>query len=179
MLRPLEEVRVESILISPSETAPNNPRCPLLLYKQVLPVACKDPATLFEAAFDAHQWPSAWRNGIFAFHHYHSTAHEVLGIYSGEVTVCFGGAGGIAVSARAGDAIVVPAGVAHKRIDMRGSLGIVGAYPVGQNPDMCQTSKGNADRHANAVARVCDPLHDPLFGDPGPLLEKWHAAETP
>mgnify|MGYP001318486876 CR=1 FL=1 len=73
----------------------------------------------------------------------------------------------------------MPAGVAHKRIDTRGSLGIVGAYPVGQNPDMCQTLEGNANWHADAVARVSGLLHEPLFGDSGPLLEKWHAAETP
>ncbi len=24
-------------------------------------------------------WLGAWRDGIFAFHHFHSTAHEVLG----------------------------------------------------------------------------------------------------
>ena len=33
-------------------------------------------------------------------------AHEVLGVYSGEVTAQFGGEDGIVVTARAGDVIV-------------------------------------------------------------------------
>ena len=42
-------------------------------------------------AFAAHGWSNAWRDGIFGYHHFHSIAHEVLGIASGEVRVMFGG----------------------------------------------------------------------------------------
>jgi long-chain acyl-CoA synthetase len=42
-------------------------------------------------------WSGTWRNGIYAFHHYHSTSHEVLGIAAGSAAVRFGGEGGATV----------------------------------------------------------------------------------
>jgi uncharacterized protein YjlB len=177
MLIAINDVQLEHFTIAPSPTAPNNPHCPLLVYQQVLTSSCDDRATAFEQLFNLNQWPSVWRNGVFDFHHYHSCAHEVLGIYEGEVTVCFGGAGGRELHARAGDVIVVPAGVSHKRIQATTSLGIVGAYPAGQTPDTCQTLAGNRQRHAAVVARVPHPAFDPLYGSNGPLTHYWPTAK--
>ena len=56
----------------------------------------------------AHLLAAAWRNGVFPFHHYHSNAHEALGVYEGEVTVQFGGDGGVTLTARPDDMIVLP-----------------------------------------------------------------------
>ena len=53
-----------------------------------------------ERAFAANGWSNAWRDGIFRYHHFHSTAHEVLGIAAGEVRVAFGGPSGREVAAR-------------------------------------------------------------------------------
>lgn len=61
-------------------------------------------------------------HGVHPFHHYHSNGHETLGIYSGEVTVQFGGEAGIAITAKPGDVIVLPAGTGHKMLSSRGSL---------------------------------------------------------
>ena len=36
-------------------------------------------------------WLGAWVDGIYAFHHFHSTAHEVLGIVAGSASVILGG----------------------------------------------------------------------------------------
>ncbi len=109
------------------------------------------------------------------FHHYHGNAHEALGIYSGEVTVLFGGEEGIEVTARPGDVIVLPAGTGHKRIAARGALGVVGAYPEGQHPETSMPPLASARRGAGAVARVPLPAADPVLGAAGPLLDHWRA----
>jgi len=108
-------------------------------------IAGSDPAVAFEELFDRNRWPAAWRNGVYPFHHFHSNAHEALGVYSGEVTVQFGGDDGIVVTARPGDVIVLPAGTGHKRLAWKGALGIVGAYPAGQHPDMCRLPVSASD----------------------------------
>ncbi|WP_250123845.1 cupin domain-containing protein [Chroococcidiopsis sp. CCMEE 29] len=65
-------------------------------------------------------------------HHYHSTAHEVLGISRGKAAVRLGGdARGQTFEVRAGDVIIIPAGVAHKNLDSSSDFLVVGAYPLG------------------------------------------------
>jgi uncharacterized protein YjlB len=145
------------------------------LYPGVVAIEGADPAAAFEELFDRHHWPAAWRNGVFPFHHFHSTAHEVLGVYSGEVTVQFGGDSGVTVTARPGDVIVLPAGTGHKKLSSRGALGIVGAYPAGQRPDMCTPLLSNARRSAEAVSSVPLPECDPVYGARGPLFMHWTA----
>src|SRR4051794_7560263 len=86
-----------------------NSRLPLLVYRRVLSA----DADTMEQHFERNGWANAWRNGVFPFHHFHSNAHEVLGVAAGEISVCFGGPSGQIVRIRAGDVIVIPAGVAH------------------------------------------------------------------
>jgi uncharacterized protein YjlB len=149
--------------------ASNHPRWPLLVY----PAVVKEiSAEAFEALFTRNRWPPAWRNGVFPFHHFHSNSHEVLGVYDGEVTVQFGGEQGVAVSAKPGDVIVLPAGTRHKKLSSRGALGVVGAYPEGSNPDTCVAPF--KDR-TEAIARVPLPGCDPVFGPEGPLFTFWRS----
>jgi uncharacterized protein YjlB len=153
---------------------PNHPRWPLLVYPGAVALEGEeDPAAAFEHLFERNGWPPAWRNGVHGFHHYHSTAHEALGVYSGEVTVRFGGDRGVDLLARPGDVLVLPAGTGHKKLSSRGRLGIVGAYPAGQHPDACTPLTGRLRRDTQAVARVPLPAADPLFGARGPLFEYW------
>jgi uncharacterized protein YjlB len=169
---------VAAHLLKPSGAVPNHPRWPLLVYPQAVEIAGDDPAAAFEHLFGANDWPAAWRNGVYPFHHFHTTAHEALGVYSGEVTVQFGGEGGVVVTAHPGDVIVLPAGVGHKKISSRGSLGIVGAYPAGQRADMNVAQDARATGSAKAfqaVARVPLPACDPVYGATGPLFEHWRA----
>jgi uncharacterized protein YjlB len=147
----------------------NHPRWPLLVYPAAVSIAGPDPAALFEELFTRNGWPPAWRNGVFPFHHYHSNAHEVLGIYSGEVTVQFGGDAGVKVVARPGDVIVLPAGTGHKKLSSKGELGVVGAYPEGSRPDTCRPPFARAE----TIVRVALPAADPVYGRGGPLFEHW------
>jgi len=160
-------------LLPADDAIPNHPRWPLLVYPGVVALKGEDPAAVFERLFERHAWPAAWRNGVHGFHHYHSTAHEVLGIYSGEVAVRFGGEHGIDIVARPGDVIVLPAGTGHKKLSARGPLGVVGAYPAGQRADTRTPLTGNLRRDREAIARVPLPASDPVFGVRGPLLEHW------
>lgn len=160
-------------LLPATRSVPNHPRWPLLVYSQVVPIEGPDPAVAFERLFTQHCWPAAWRNGVFPFHHYHSNAHEVLGVYSGEVTVLFGGEGGVSLTAVPGDVIVLPAGTGHKKLSSRGALGIVGAYPREAHPDTCIAARGPAAPHCDVIARVPLPECDPVFGAAGPLFDYW------
>ena len=160
-------------LIAAGGSIPNHPHWPLLVYPGVVEITGRDPALAFEELFDRNSWPSAWRNGIYPFHHFHCDAHEALGVFSGEVTAQVGGDDGIVVTARPGDVIVLPAGTGHKKLSSRGELGIVGAYPAGQSPDMCTPLIGSLKRQAAAIARVPLPQRDPVYGEGGPMFTHW------
>lgn len=163
-------------MLAPDGPIPNHPRWPLLVYPDAVAIEGPDPAAAFEALFARNHWPVAWRNGIFPFHHYHSDGHEALGIYSGEVTVQFGGDAGVTVRAKPGDVIVLPAGTGHKKLASRGVLGVVGAYPEGRHPDTCMPPFARTAKSAAAVARVPLPRCDPVFGPKGPLFDHWIVA---
>lgn len=171
----MTDPQVTAHLLPAAGSVPNHPRWPLLVYPGAVALSGVDPASIFEALFARNRWPAAWRNGVHPFHHYHSDGHEVLGIYSGEVTVLFGGEGGVTLTARPGDVIVLPAGTGHKKLASTGSLGVVGAYPGGRHPDTCLAKVANAAHAAQTVARVPLPACDPVFGAGGPLFEHWTA----
>jgi uncharacterized protein YjlB len=160
-------------LLQPTAGVPNHPRWPLLVYPAVVEIVGPDPAAAFEALFSRNRWPPAWRNGVFSHHHFHSNSHEALGIYSGEVTVLFGGDSGVKVTAKPGDVIVLPAGTGHKKLASRGALGVVGAYPVGADPDTCRPDADRVAVRASIVAAVPLPACDPVYGPGGLRFAYW------
>jgi uncharacterized protein YjlB len=177
----LPSKEIQSVIahrLAPSGAIPNHPRWPLLIYPGAVAIAGSDAARAFEELFDRNHWPAAWRDGVYGFHHFHSNAHEALGVYSGEVSVQFGGEDGIAVTARPGDVIVLPAGTGHKKLSSRGALGIVGAYPAGQHPDTCTPILSSLRRSQEAVASVALPQCDPVYGAAGPLFSHWKAQQA-
>jgi uncharacterized protein YjlB len=165
-----------SLLLPGDGETPNNPRLEVMHYPQVFNATDASLASQFETLFAQHDWPPAWRNGIFGFHHFHSTAHEALGIYSGEVTVRLGGEGGADVVLRAGDVAVLPAGVGHKQLSCVGSLGVVGAYPAGQVADACRPDASRFDARMATICSLALPSADPVYGVDGPLMRRWHDA---
>jgi len=147
---------------------PNNP-LPLLCYRQAIIADARDPASIFEKRFAENDWTNSWRDGVYSFPHYHSTSHEVLGVYSGAATLRLGGARGKNVKVHAGDAIVIPAGVAHQNIGATDDFGVVGAYPGGRQWDLLRGLSGERPRADRNIAVLPMPDNDPIYGSKGPL----------
>jgi len=154
-------------------TFPNNKHLPLLVLKGVFPTNEKADPDLIERTFDRNKWQGSWRNGLYPFHHYHSTAHEVLGIYSGTVRVQFGGEEGKILVASAGDVLVLPAGLAHKNIWSSHDFRVVGAYPAGTSWDMNYGKEGERPGSDKNIAMLAIPETDPVYGTEGPLKTHW------
>lgn len=159
--------------IFPDNSAfPNNKNLPLVILKSPLPEVRITPEH-FEKLFNDNGWPAAWRNGLFDFHHYHSQAHEVLGVYSGWVRGCFGGPRGEIFKAEKGDVIIIPAGVAHCNKGQSADFMVVGAYPAGQPRDMLYGKPGERPQADSNISQVSLPTTDPVFGNDGLLIELW------
>lgn len=165
-------MKVETLLVSAHDWVPNNQRLAVLIYRSALPgEGCERTASAFETAFRNHGWPPRWRHGVFDYHHYHSTAHEALGVAAGSATLIIGGPGGREVEVKAGDALVLPVGTGHCCQRSSDDFVVVGAYPDGQDWDICRDAPDEAVRR-----RIHDlpvPRSDPVTGSEGPVVEKW------
>jgi len=163
----------ESFVFHDDGTYPNNPGLPLIILQQVFNAEPDVHPETIEKAFRDNGWGNSWRNGLFSFHHYHSTAHEALGIYAGWVQGQFGGPAGKSLKARAGDVIIIPAGVSHKNLDQSPDFRVVGAYPRGQLVDMNYGKPGERPQADENIKNVPLPKIDPVFGNAGPLVRLW------
>ena len=160
-------------LLKDDGTFPNNGKLPLIIYQGILVLPQSNPAAVVESLFESNGWNGCWRNGIFGFHHYHSTAHEALGVYSGSAEVQLGGASGVSRTVCRGDVIIIPAGVAHKNLAAGRNFRIVGAYPLDQGPDMCYGKAAERPQADKNIAKVPLPQMDPVYGVGGPLAKHW------
>ena len=158
---------------------PNNGSLPLVILPKGLPDACRRDPDKVLALFAANRWIGGWINGIYAFQHYHSNAHEVLGIAAGEARVQFGGPNGPVLEVAAGDVVVIPAGVAHCRVSNPEGLVVVGAYPAGQaDVDLCRDSTSEREKALQRIPLVPLPDTDPIGGESGGLTVAWSLARS-
>jgi uncharacterized protein YjlB len=147
-----------------------NSRLPVLVYHDV--GDC-------EARFRRHDWTGAWRNGIYSFHHFHSIAHEVLGVVSGSASVVLGGPAGRTFEVRPGDVLVLPAGTGHFNAGSSRDFLVVGAYPGGMDWDIRRGDPGERETVLSNLAAVPVPPTDPVHGPDGPLVHLWAAKAPP
>lgn len=162
----------EAIRFASDGSIPNS-RLPLLIYAGEFTATGNDGAEWLEKTFARHGWTNSWRNGVYPFHHYHSNTHEVLGVYQGSAELHLGGEQGRKVKVRAGDVIVIPAGVGHKNLGASSDFAVVGAYPEGMSPDLLKDEPRLLKDAELRVANVPLPEADPVRGKDGGASVIW------
>lgn len=165
---------VETYRFDDAGQIPNNPALPLLVYRGAIASGKSDCAGKFEKLFAAHGWTNSWQDTVYDYDHFHTTAHEVLGIAEGTVTVHFGGETGRDIALRRGDAVAIPAGIGHCRKNASDDLLVVGAYADRRNYDMKKTAKDHPELREK-IAGLPIPKSDPVQGSGGPLTHFWSA----
>ena len=151
---------------------PNN-RWPLVIYRSAVKLdTTYDPAAVFEELFARNGWSGSWRDSMYGWLHYHSNTHEVLGVARGQLKARFGGAHGRVIRVKAGDVLILPAGVGHNCVHASADLLIVGAYPGKRRYDECEP-KDTDDTLRARIQRVPRPRMDPVYGRRGPLFAAW------
>lgn len=167
----MADATVKTFMLEDDGSIPNNPDLPLLVYRGALP---DTSAETCRRLFKRNGWTGTWVNGVFSYHHYHSNAHEALGVVSGSARIQFGGPQGVTLDVEAGDAVILPAGTGHCNKGGSGDFRVVGAYPPGQAS--YDLKRGDADERPEALDNIRStplPERDPVFGADGPLPAHW------
>jgi len=166
------DVKPDTFLFSDDGKIPNS-RLPLVIYKNAFSERSLKGAAWIEEKFESNNWTNSWRNGVFTYHHYHSISHEVLAVYAGSALLHMGGENGKKLEVKAGDILIIPAGIGHKKLDSSPDFAVVGAYPNGSNYDILRGEPGDRPKAQQNIAKVALPELDPLYGSHGELLKIW------
>lgn len=107
-------------------------------------------------------WNLEWLWRVYKRPHYHSTTHEALVVFQGSATLRLGGHRlGKLVEVNRGDAIVIPAGVAHQAMERTKDFLVFGFYPVSAKPwDMLFCRK---KERAIALSNLASHKEPPSF----------------
>lgn len=160
---------VELLRFEDDGRIPNNPTLPAVVAAGRLDVPVD--AGEIEARLREDHWDGTWVDGVFPFHHYHSTAHELLCVLRGEALIMLGGERGREVPVSAGDVLVLPAGTGHRRLSSSSGFQVLGAYPRGQTWDLLRGEPSERPWALENIRRVPLPEADPLDI---PVLRHWH-----
>ena len=163
---------IQTFLFDDDGQIPNNSQLPLLVYEGVLSLE-NDPVANCRTLFRRNRWSKDWVKGVFNYHHYHSITHEVLGVVHGSADVQFGGVQGVLLKVKAGDVVVIPAGVGHCNKGASFDFRVVGAYPGGHDWDLCTGQPDERPQVIENIRKTPMPETDPVRGEQGPLLALW------
>lgn len=167
-----DNAEIESRLFPDDGRTPNNPTLPLVVMRRTAAATSDDPAGWFERTFTSHGWSGTWRWTVYPYQHFHSTNHEVLGVFRGRATLMLGGENGAEFEVGAGDVLILPAGMGHMRVGASDDFQVVGAYPDGKEPDLILPGY-DLFAARQRIAGVALPDQDPVFGKGGTLFDLW------
>ncbi|KAK6339462.1 hypothetical protein TWF718_008875 [Orbilia javanica] len=175
MANPLTSIVIEKYQIPRCKLIPNTSLhgIPFIHYKPAFPKFTD--ADKVENVLRKNSWTPSWRYTMYTDSHFHSTTHEALVVISGAATILVGGddnPDAVTITANTGDAMFMPAGVAHRLLKDIGGRGwgagegftMVGAYPNGAEEwDMCYGRSGEqVDDNVRRVGGM--EVGDPVFG---------------
>src|SRR4051812_50169718 len=120
-------MKLETWSAPPGEQIPNHPSFPVLVYRGVPRV--REGADACRALFAEHGWRGAWVDGVFDYHHFHSTSHEVLGVIGGGAARGHRGPQGGGIEGGGGGAGGPPPRARHPRAAGRGGVAVGGGGP--------------------------------------------------
>ena len=172
-VQPIQKLNITRDIITEDGPFPNNGLLPLMHYRAAFQSGGEADADTVRDLLETNGWTNSWVDSILEQHHYHSTAHEVLVALKGSTRVQFGGPNGITLTFEQGDVVIIPAGVAHMKVDDTDGFACLGAYPDGQEYDM---NYGRPEERPNSdenIKKVALPENDPLYGADGPLIKNW------
>ncbi|MBM6614797.1 cupin domain-containing protein [Desemzia sp. RIT804] len=152
-----------------------NSSLPVLFYPEAVKELAnsKNNGEEVQLFLEKNGYTNGWIGGIFTYHHFHSNTHEVLVCISGEAQVQLGGPDREIYPFKMGDALLLPAGVAHKLIKATDDFQIVGAYPEGKEPDMQKGDTNNYEEMKINISRLGIPEYDPIEKTQGGVFEYW------
>lgn len=162
---------MQILMFEPNGWVPNNPRLPVLVYPDAIAIQGGDTAVLIEALFSANGWPPQWRYGIYSYHHYHTEGHEVLGVASGQAQLMLGGPDEHVLEVKAGDVLLLPAGTGHCNLHSSEDFLVIGAYPPGQQADICREAPSPVQ--LTKIDNLPFPDRDPVQGSDGAVARYW------
>jgi uncharacterized protein YjlB len=158
----VQEVRPDflRLFLKDDGVFPNNPNHPLLLFRDSFQGSQEKGSQLLIKG----GWTSPWVWGVFTYHHYHSTAWEILVCVEGWADIQFGGPSGPTIAVKKGDVALVPPGVAHKQLNDQGGFALLlGAYPV-ESPH-ADTIRGlPSERQRRHIVECFTPESEPITG---------------
>ncbi|KAF9889818.1 hypothetical protein FE257_006908 [Aspergillus nanangensis] len=181
MARVTQVIYPEAYYLGQGNLVPNS-RLPALVYRGVLPKSL-DKGEI-QALCEANRWEKRGEWGPFWDAHFHPNTHECYAVFQGSSRLLLGGeghdppTGGVEVDVRAGDVIVVPAGVSHRSLSAAGDYRYIGVYPE-ECPrwrnDWCEGKEAMSGLQEE-IRNVITPNHDPVYGEDGPLPVLWRKA---
>ena len=143
-------------------TFPNHPHHPVIIARSAF-----DGTTQQAQDRITHQqkWTSPWIWGIFPYHHYHSTAWELLLGVEGHATIQLGGPDGPELLVQKGDLLLIPPGVAHKQLHATHDFALLGSYPTsGGSGSVVDTLRGAPTDQQRANIQAClAPASEPIL----------------